>query len=204
MATQKIKNLKSLSIERLNAFSDGVFAIAITLLVLGITEPEITKNAHLNEELISHLFALSPKILSYIISFTVIGIFWVGHHILFRYIKKIDRNLIWLNIFLLMLISFIPFPAALLGEYGQTQSAIFIYGATLLIVGVLFESIWWYAAKNNFIDEALNREMIKKAGRLILIAPVSYFIALIISFFNPIISLGIYILVPVLYIIPSP
>ncbi|MBI2617537.1 DUF1211 domain-containing protein [Candidatus Gottesmanbacteria bacterium] len=205
MASKKINILKSLSIERLNAFSDGVFAIAITLLVLGIAVPEVMPGPHLNEELTNRLIALFPKVLSFGISFTIIGIFWFGHHLLFQYIKKIDRNLIWLNIFLLMVISFIPFPAALLGEYGYAQPAILIYGLTLLIVGILFATIWWYAArKRNFIDDSLDDHMIKKALNIILLASMSYFIAIVVSFFNPFISLLIYVLIPILYIIPSP
>ncbi len=191
--------------DRVEAFSDGVFAIAITLLILAISIPELSKEALLKGELITHIIALWPKLLSYIVSFSVIGIFWVGHHIMFRFIKRVDRILLWLNILFLMIISFIPFPAALLGEYGQEQTAIIIYGTTLFLAGISFEFLWVYASHNyRLIDKNLDSQRIARATKIVLIAPIIYLLAIIASFINPLWSIIIYILVPILYILPSP
>ncbi len=191
--------------ERIEAFSDGVFAIAITLLILSVAVPELSTQEILKGQLIPHLISLWPKFLSYIISFSVIGIFWVGHHIMFGYIKRSDRVLMWLNIILLMIISFIPFPAALMGEYGKEQISIIIYGGTLVLAGLAFKLLWMYASYNHrLIDKNLDPSIIAIGSKAILVAPLVYGIAIGVSFINPLISILIYILVPLLYILPSP
>ena len=111
----KDRPVAGLSTHRIEAFSDGVFAIAITLLVLNLQVPEIATVS----ELASKLGALWPKLVSYVLSFMVVGIYWVAHHNTFHYIKRSDRNLLWLNILMMLFVVFIPFPAALLGQYPQ-------------------------------------------------------------------------------------
>lgn len=190
---------------RVEAFSDGVFAIAITLLILGVSVPETSTQVLIRGELLTKIIALWPKILSYIISFAVIGIFWVGHHIMFRFIKRMDRIGLLLNILVLMVIAFIPFSAALMGVYGREQIAVVIYGITLFLAGITFELFWLYASHNyRLIDQTLDSNHIQKASLIILVAPVIYLIAVILSVFNPLWSIVIYILVPLLYILPSP
>ena len=97
---------------RLEAFSDGVFAIAITILVLNITIQDVSY-----ADLPAALLGLVPKITSYVMSFILIGLYWIGHHFYFERIKQVDGNFVLMNIVLLMLISFMPFPTFLLGKY---------------------------------------------------------------------------------------
>lgn len=190
---------------RLEALSDGVFAIAVTLLVLEVPIPELSAVDLADGRLLEHLIEIWPKILSYVISFLIIGIFWVGHHIMFSYIRKVDRKLLYLNILLLMVISFIPFPAALVGSYGRDQAAVILYGGTLMMAGILFGAIWAYASRNNkLVDKDLSPRIKRKGALVILIAPLVYILAILISFINPTYSLIIYILVPVIYVIPGP
>ncbi len=194
-----------LTTTRLEFFSDAVFAIAITLLVLAITVPELSKEAISRGELLPAILNLWPKFLSYAISFSVIGIFWVGHHIMFHYIKRSDRTLLWLNTVFLMSVSFIPFPAALIGEYGSSRVAVILYGGTLVVAGLLFEFIWFYASTGHrLVDKQLDEKLIRKASKIVLVAPVVYTIAILFSFINPFWSRIIYIVVPLLYILPSP
>ena len=121
---------------RLQAFSDGVFAIAITVLVLGLGVPEIP-DPLVPIELPKKLLELWPgKLLSYALSFVVTGMFWVAHHMAFHHIRRSTRALLWLNILFLMLVSFIPFPAALLGRYFDQRLALLIYTASLAATGL--------------------------------------------------------------------
>lgn len=117
---------------RLEAFSDGVFAIVITLLILDIRFPEV-EYSQFKETLISVL----PRILAYVMSFIIIGLYWVIHHNSMHAIKKTDRGLLWLNILLLLCISFIPFPTSLLGRYPFEAGPIIFYGATLITCNLI-------------------------------------------------------------------
>jgi len=194
-----------LTTDRIEAFSDGVFSIAITLLILGVTVPELSKAQLANGELLPHLVALWPKLLSYLISFVLIGLFWYGHHIMFHFIKRSDRNLVLLNLLLLMLIAFFPFPAALLGEYGTDTAASVIYGSTLVAMGLAFSGIWKYASyKNRLVEPNLPPRIIHVASWVVLAVPLLYLVAVGLAFINPRLSLWVYLIVPVMYLVPSP
>lgn len=103
------KTGNTLSTARMEAFSDGVFAVAITLLVLTLEVPQIADSV-VTSELWPKLLELWPKLLSYVLSFLLVGIYWVAHHNTFHYITGTDRTLLWLNLLLLLCIVFIPFP----------------------------------------------------------------------------------------------
>src|SRR5829696_905510 len=133
---------------RIVNFSDGVFAIVITLLILTIRAPDIP-DASAAQELPSRLLALTPKFLSYIISFLVVATYWMAHHSAFELIRGYDRTLLWLNFLFLMTISFLPFPTSLLGEYAEQQLTVVIYAATAAIASLLLVSISWYATSGH-------------------------------------------------------
>jgi uncharacterized membrane protein len=105
-------------LDRVIFFSDAVFAIVMTLLILDIQVPEIPPDL-VSAELPGRVLDLWPKFFSYVLSFLAVGTYWIAHHGTFRYIKSYDRNLISLNLLFLLSISFVPFPTALLGEYGE-------------------------------------------------------------------------------------
>jgi uncharacterized membrane protein len=134
----------SRELERILYFSDAVFAIAITLLVLNIEVPDIPQEL-VAEELPGRLIGLWPKYLSYVISFLVILIFWISHHTIFSTITGYDRPLIWLNSLFLMFVAFLPFPTALLGEYGDQQLVVAIYAGSVAITRLMLSAAWWYA-----------------------------------------------------------
>jgi len=126
---------------RLEDFSDGVFAIVITLLILDIRFPEVDYN-----QFTQTLVSLLPRILAYVMCFIIIGLYWVVHHNSMHAIKKTDRNFLWLNILLLLGVSFIPFPTSLLGRYPFQAGPIIIYGATLIasnLVGYIMILYIW-------------------------------------------------------------
>jgi uncharacterized membrane protein len=189
-----------LSTNRLEAFSDGVFAVAITLLVLNLQVPQIAAVS----ELVPRLGALWPKLLSYALSFVLVGIYWVAHHNTFHYIKRSDRNLLWLNILLLLCIVFLPFPTALLGQYPEQRVSVIIYAGTLVITGLVLQLLWWYAtSRYRLVDRNIDPRLVQRATRRNLAAPLLYLLAIGISLFSVPASLVLFILVPVYYIFPG-
>ena len=124
---------------RLEMFSDGVFAIAITILILNIHFPE-TDNEHLGQALRD----LSPNILAYVLSFILIGLYWIAHHTSFHAIHKVDGVFLWMNMLLLLFVSFMPFPAYLLGKYPLQQVPLMIYGINLLAANFMGFAMTWY------------------------------------------------------------
>ena len=132
---------ESLGFERLVFFSDAVFAIAITILVLDIRLPA-GEEALTDAELLAQLLGIWHKYLAYIISFLVIGSFWISHHRKFRYNRHYDSNLRFLNLLLLMAIAFIPFPSSVISEHGYRTATIF-YALTIIVAGSMSVALWW-------------------------------------------------------------
>ena len=128
----------------MEAFSDGVFAIAITLLILIIEPPK--GGQHLGHELLR----LWPSYLAYAVSFLTIGIMWVNHHTIFRHFERVDRPLLLLNILLLMLIAFVPFPTRVAAEFIRSgddrRAAALLYGITMTITAICFFAVWIYGS----------------------------------------------------------
>ncbi len=129
--------------ERLVAFSDGVFAVAITLLVLDVRLPDLPAPVS-NAALTTALVSILPKIGGYVLSFLVVGEFWYLHHLRFRYIHRCDTVLIWLNLLLLLTVSFVPFASAVLSQYGNATSHA-LYDGTMALTALLSAALWGYA-----------------------------------------------------------
>jgi uncharacterized membrane protein len=127
---------------RILALSDGVFAIAITLLILEIAVPASTGDAGLPRALLE----LWPRYLAYVLSFVVIARFWVTHHLAFRLIGRYDAVLVWLNLLLLMFVVFLPFPTAVLGAHNGSPAAAVLYAAAVVLAGTASAAYWWYAS----------------------------------------------------------
>lgn len=159
---------------RIVGFSDAVFAFAITLLVLKIDLPQVDTSVA-PAQLTKELFALWPQYLANIISFLVIGNYWIIHHKLFSHIKKFDVPLVWLNIFLLMAVSFLPFPTDLMGGYSDQKIAVIFYAANLSIIGFAQLFLWLYASyRRRLIDKNLSDAFIKNYTLLNLIPPLVF------------------------------
>ena len=187
-----------MSTNRLEALSDGVFAIVITLLVLDLRLPP----GH--GDLQARLLSLWPRMLAYAFTFTVVGIYWAGHHALFYMVQRVDKTLLWLNIFLLMAVCFIPFPAAILGAHPLDPTAMRLYSGNLIAVGTGFILCWGYASRcHRLIPEGVDPGLIKVAWARTLLAPAAYTGAFFASYGHPYFSVGILTFVPVLYIWPS-
>jgi uncharacterized membrane protein len=121
---------------RIEALSDGIFAVAMTLLVLDIKSPD-NKFFATTDALLNYIATLEHSFAMYAISFFVLAIVWVAHHLLFHFVRHVDRRLLWLNIAFLLLVTFVPFSTDLLGDHGHLMLPVVVYGINLLALGSL-------------------------------------------------------------------
>jgi uncharacterized membrane protein len=143
---------------RVEFFSDAVFAIAITLLVLDIHLPDGLAVRDVPGE----LHNLVPQFLSYILSFAVVGIFWLSHHRMFRYMRRQDTPLLLLNLLFLLLVAFLPFATRLLAAYGSALAVTLLYPAVLSLTAIALYAVWWYATGNRrLVDPDLDGRTVR-------------------------------------------
>jgi uncharacterized membrane protein len=170
-----------LEYDRVLFFSDAVFAIAITLLVVDIRVPEVVLNAG------NQLYESRDKILSFVISFLVIGLFWMGHHRLFRYITALDRPVIFLNLLFLGAIAFLPYPTALLfaGNTHEPAAPVF-YAACVAVAGVVELAIWLYATHSKALVPATVPLAVRRYELAQLLpTPVVFLLSIPVAFIAP-------------------
>ena len=186
---------------RLESFSDGVFAFAITLLVLGVQVPEL-KTANDHELRFALLHAIS-QLLPYVTSFATIGIIWLNHHAMFHKVESVEHTTLTLNLLLLLVVAFIPYPTAVLSRYGALPSAAFLYGCVLTLLGLSYSLLWRHITRRRlsiaFQDEAASRAAIWRNW----IGSLGYPFATLIALRYPRVSILIYFLLAVFYFIPA-
>lgn len=194
---------------RIEAFSDGVFAIAITLLILDIHIPsQPIPPGEGTTWLLQQLGLQWPNYLSFSLSFLIVGVVWGNHHTTFSYIKRSNHFLIILNLLLLLSIVVVAFTAALLGHYIGTagqQAAVMIYSGVLVIGGIFYNLLWWYASRNyHLIDRTLQPEVVRRVTRRYIFGPVLYALAFGLSFiWNGTPGLVLCILLAIIYLLPT-
>lgn len=201
-----MSNNVSPELSRIMAFSDGVFAIVITLLIFDIKLPTNPDPASLMNEadLLKLILSLLPKFICYISTFVIIGIYWTGHHAIFKHVINYNRSFMWLNNLFLMCVCIMPFPTSVLGNYYYTRTAISLYGLSLIFTGLALSALWRYVSNDyRLIDKTLTPEVIKVANQRILIAPIAALISIALSFLNTTLSLWVYLFAGLLYLIPS-
>jgi len=193
---------------RIEAFSDGVFAIAITLLVIEIGVPHMN-DAPLGATLFGELADQWPSYLAYVISFLQIGVIWANHHNRFRFIVRSDHGLLFLNILFLMCVAFIPFPTALLAEYlGETATesatAGIVYAGSLMVTAFFFTLLWLYVAgSRRLLDQSLDLTIIRAMTRRYVLGMLFYVLAFAISFVSLAASLVLLVVLALLFILPE-
>lgn len=182
---------------RLETFSDGVFAIAITLLVLEIKVP--------NGQVVSQhgglwpaLGALWPSYVGYTISFVTIGIMWANHHSIFQYVRHTDRRFLLVNVLFLMGIGFLPFPTAVLAEHlpdaASRLAATMFYGATLVVIAILFNAVWWSGIwKGRLLGRDIDHAGVQVITERYRLGPVGYLVALGAAPLSVWLSLGLHL-----------
>jgi uncharacterized membrane protein len=184
---------------RLEAFSDGVFSIVITLLVLDI-RPEGAGGS--GWEMFVHA---GPKILVYVLSFILVGLYWVSHHNMLHFIERTDRLFLWLNLFLLLVVAFIPYPASLVSNTHAEASSIAIYTTTLILANILGAALWHHATKAHHL---VSNRLPPDFARFILVVhltPVAiYALAGLLAWQLRGASLLLLALVPAFFVLPNP
>jgi len=190
---------------RIETFSDGVFAIAITLLIIEIGVP----HAEDTESLFEKLVQLWPSYLGYAISFLVIGTVWANHHNRFRLIARSDHNLLFLNIVFLGCVAFIPFPTALLAKYIREEeyrtTAVAVYSGTLAVTAVFFTVLWLYAAGNyRLVDRAVDPLLLRAMTRRYVFGMLLYILAFALAFVSPAASLALIVILALIFVLPEP
>jgi uncharacterized membrane protein len=195
------KSPPMVSADRLKAIADGVFAVAMTLLVLELVAPEA--NGITNKELNGLLLSMWPKFIAYVLSFLITGMYWLVHHSIFDAIRYYDATLAWINIMFLLLVALIPFTTSLLGEHFLQKTATMIYGVHLLLMFLGGYSLWTYATwKRILVAPDLDPGLITGARRMGYVYFVILSIAIIVAFFVPLISViiyGVFVLVIIVF-----
>lgn len=174
-----------LSTQRIQALTDGVFAIAMTLLVLNLKVPPVTEEsaAQVLPKLVLRLW---PDFFNYALSFILLATFWIVHHRQFHFIKAINQRLLWINILGLMFIALIPFSTSLIAEHGDVQIAALVFECNLLAIGLIFYVHWSYATgKHHLINPDLSAQRILLNKKRNLVMPVVSLIAIGLSFLTP-------------------
>lgn len=182
---------------RVEAFSDGVFAIAITLLILAVG---IDKAPH--GDLGAYLVDLWPAYLAYAVSFVTIGIMWVNHHLLFQNFARVDRPMLLLNILLLLLIAFVPFPTRIAAEFARSETdrrdAAFLYGITMTATAILFITLWMYGSRRLLRPDADPR-IVSGITRSYLPGAPLYATATLVAFLSSLASLIMFAAIALFY-----
>jgi uncharacterized membrane protein len=182
-----------MSKSRLEAFSDGVIAILITIMVLELRPPE--------GDTLSALRPLTPVFLSYVLSFVYIGIYWNNHHHLFQVVERIDGRVLWANLHLLFWLSLISFATAWLGEHGGVPWPAALYGVVLLLAAVAYYILTRALLAIHGADSPLARALGRDfKGKISIVLNIA---AILLAFVNPWLAYGIYVLVALIWLIPD-
>ncbi len=190
---------RGLTTNRIEALSDGVFAIVLTLMVFQIRVPDVSP-----DKLWPRLKYQAPEFYSYAISFILVGIYWVAHHNMYHLVKRSTRLLLWMNLLFLMFVGFVPYSVALVGRYADLQRVMIIYGVHLMIISGLLFLQWWYVTRQkNLLVSPLNKEFVRSVDLKILQAPVVCVLAILTSFISVRGSYLLYVLTIVMYLLPT-
>ena len=186
---------------RLETFADGVFAIAITLLVLEIRIPEAGEN------LTDALLAQWPSFAAYVTSFLGIGVIWVSHHQMFAIIHRTTPTFLFLNVVFLLPVAFIPYPTALVAQHiqepGNATVAVVLYGAVSTAVALMFNVLWAYAIRASLVARGAAAVAAEIAARGFRLGPLIYLGATILAPVSPLLSMGLFAVFAVYWMLPG-
>jgi len=189
-----------MSKERVETYSDGVFAIVTTLLIFGLRAPQIASHSSLSQYARA-MVPLIPNLVSFILSFGTISVHWVSHHSFFHHLDHVTIGLVWLNNFFLLWICLLPFPTAMLGDHPTDQFPILLYAVDSLLCALSFYLFRTYASRAKlFKVEAYSRT--QRPRRSLPVIGL-YLLSIPLAFVNAYFSLACFFLVPLLYFIPS-
>ena len=187
--------------KRIEALSDGIFAIAMTLLVLDIKVPQVEQSGELQHALVE----LWPEYFAFVVGFFTLLVCWINHHYMFEHIVRSNGTLLLLNGFKALVVSFTPFATALLSSYIDTEEvglAVAVYTGNFFLMGLTMTGIWCYAQQKGF-TRAADEATLRTATRYYIFTPVMAGVIFLVSFFSVWVSLAIFLLMFALYAFPS-
>ena len=188
------------SLERLAALSDGIFAVAMTLLVLDLRVPVSQHIIH-EQDLLSAMTKLGPNILPYFMSFLTLGIFWVGQQTQLNNFTRSNRHLTWLNLVFLLAVTLTPFSTALLAAFITFRLAIVVYWLNIVLLGSMLFISWRYARHAQLLKDEVTEEIFAANQRRIVIAQSLYAFGALLCIINTYVSIGFIVLVQLNYAI---
>lgn len=192
-----------LTTRRLEALTDGIFAISMTLLVLTLDIGDVSKGIT-QTGLHILLLAQLPRFFNYALSFVLLALFWILHHQQYRFIKKTEHLHLWINIFILMFIALIPFSTSLIGDFPDDWMAEMFFGVNMLMIGILFSWNWYYSTKDlRLVEGELEKKRVNLGIRRGLVTPAVSLLAILMAFVNPSYSSYIYLLIPIILSMPQ-
>jgi TMEM175 potassium channel family protein len=191
------------SLERLAALSDGIFAVAMTLLVLDLRVPVSTtsNNIATEHDLWSALVKLGPNLLPYLMSFLTLGIFWVGQQTQLNFFKQSNRYLTWIYLAFLLAVTLMPFSTGLLAAYITFRVAMVVYWLNIVLLGIMLLISWRYARHAQLLKDEVTEEIFAANQRRILIAQSLYTFGALLCVINTYLSIGFIVLVQLNYAI---
>jgi uncharacterized membrane protein len=187
--------------KRAEAFSDGVFAVAITLLVLELRVPG-------GDGSMAHRLAeIWPSYLAYVVSFLTIGIMWLNHHTIFVHVVRVDRAFLVLNLLLLMVVAVTPFPTALVGDQlrehlhgADARTVMVAYGLLMIVMSICFSAVWWYVVFHpDMLNERLEPADVRRSIPRFSVGFLGYIVATLLAFASPLAALVLFGLFAVYY-----
>jgi uncharacterized membrane protein len=187
------------STSRIEALSDNIFAVAMTLLVLDIKVP-----MHGNgRDLWPFIAPLWHHVRTFAVSFFIVGLYWVLHHHVFVSIRRSDRTLLWLNLLFMLFVVITPFSTGLLGAFDDSRTAVIVYGLNVMVLGLSLQAIWLYATHGHrLVGPQLEARVVRSETWHLFIMPSICVLAIAASFFSTTTSIGIYIVAPFLHFLP--
>ena len=189
-----------LTLDRLMALSDGVIAIAITILVLGI---DIPKDYSFSEQgLLAFLGRIEHDVVVYAASFCIIAVFWLQHHAIFHYFRYCNRTLIWLNILFLFTITLVPLLAKLKFVYKDEPKVVLLFGTGFILCALILLALWRYAVSKSeiLVRPTIDPAVIRSMTRRILVAPLIALVAICVSFVNVRVGTHLFMAIPLFYL----
>lgn len=193
---------ENLPTNRIEGLSDGVFGIAMTLLIFKLDVPDGIMSESGKIMLRDKLYNMIPQFENYFISFILLGFYWTRHQLQFKYIKQADRNLLWINIFFLAMVGLVPFTTALIMKYTGLEMPVLLYSLNLLVIGLALAVHWAYACKGyRLIDKSLTKEYIRSSTVLLFSVPLAFGICAGVSLISPRMSLTLMYIIPFIYLI---
>ena len=188
------------SVERLAALSDGLFAVAMTLLVLDLKVP-VAQGIESDQALLGALWQLAPRLVVYLMSFLTLGIFWVGQQAQLSHFARSDRHLTWIHLVFLFSVSLMPFSTSLMAEFITLRTALLLYWLNILALGAVLYGSWRYATRAGLVEAGLAALIERSVERRIVIAQGLYGLGALLCVYSTYWSIGFIMLVQMIYVV---